>query len=82
MIFYALEPWGWTDEEYKSARLLAMLHNVNVVKKRDVKKPSAFMRDMTKMVLDEMQSPIIYDEDDEQDKQAMIAQAKKDFGIT
>jgi len=78
-----LEPWGWHNEEYLTAILLAKLHNVNSAKKRDMKNPSDFIRDMQEAVLKEVQSPMIIDDDiTEEEKQKVIAQVKKDFGLT
>ena len=77
-----LEPWGWHNEEYLTAAIVSMVHNTNVSKKRDAKKVSEFMRDMQKALLKEVKDEIIVDtEMDEADKQRMIEQAKKDFGI-
>ena len=46
--FYQLEPWGWHDQEYRTASLLAMLVNVNAGKRKHQKKVSDFERDMLK----------------------------------
>lgn len=40
--YYQLEPFGWQNQEYQTAAIIAMIHNVNAKK---AKKVSDFMRD-------------------------------------
>lgn len=49
--YYMIEPWGWHDMECRTGAILAMLNNVNVGKKKDLKKESYYMRDMTKLIM-------------------------------
>lgn len=51
--FYVLEPWGWHDREYRTSALLTMLNNVNA-KKSNRKEIKAFIRDMPKLVEQEV----------------------------
>jgi hypothetical protein len=45
--FYAIEPWGWQNDEYHFASILAILYNVNRdPKKKKAKPASDFMRNM------------------------------------
>lgn len=48
MRFYTLEPWGWHNQEYLFASIIAMLYNVNKGKKQKAKTPADFMRDIVK----------------------------------
>ena len=50
-LFYMIEPWGWHDNEYRTGATLAMLNNVNVSKKKDLKKEVDYMRDMPKLIM-------------------------------
>jgi hypothetical protein len=81
-IYYMLEPWGWHNEEYLAAAQIAMIHNTNVAKTKDAKKPSVYMRDMEKDVLEEIKSPVFVDDEmTETEIESIRAQVKKDFGI-
>lgn len=53
-LMYMLEPWGWQDAEYRTAAILAKLHNNNIAKKSDAKAPAFFMRDMEKELIKEL----------------------------
>lgn len=53
-LMYMLEPWGWQDAEYRTAAILAKLHNANIAKRSDAKAPAFFMRDMEKEILKEL----------------------------
>jgi cell wall assembly regulator SMI1 len=50
-LYYLLEPWGFHDREYRTAALLAKLHNINIGKRSQAKNEKDFMRDMPKEVL-------------------------------
>lgn len=81
-VYYALEPWGWHNEEFHAANLLAMLFNINrgKGKPRDAKE---FMRNMEKALLDalkEQKDPLEGMSFEEQ-RAYMVQQIKKDFGI-
>ena len=82
-LFYKLEPWGWHDEEYRTAVLLTMMHNVNATKKSEIHKVPDYMRDLAKAMLKEVkkQEIIVTGELSEREKEIIRAQAKKDFGI-
>jgi hypothetical protein len=53
--FYLIEPWGWYDREYRTGALLAKIHNSNVTKRADAKDVKDFVRDMPKLVANEIQ---------------------------
>lgn len=61
-LFYLLEPWGFHDREYRTAAILAQLHNVNTTKKRQAKQPVSYMRDMLKKVLEAIRNKMKKDE--------------------
>ena len=48
--FYQIEPWGFHDQEYRTASMLAMMANVNMSKKSRPKKVSDFIRNMPKLL--------------------------------
>jgi len=50
-LFYMIEPWGWHDNEYRTGAVLAMLNNVNISKKKDIKKEVDYMRDMPDLIM-------------------------------
>ena len=80
-LFYLIEPFGFVNDEYRAAAQLAMMYNANrgKGKAKDVKD---FMRDMQKAVLEEIkEQPDISDLPLEQQKEILIRQIKKDFGI-
>lgn len=78
-IFYALEPWGWHNEEYHAANLLAMLYNINRGKGK-VKEPRHFIRDMVTALLKE-ENDRIEGMSFEEQREYLMRQIKKDFGI-
>jgi len=45
-IFYLIEPWGWEDQEYRTAALLTMMHNTHIQKRNQAKKLTSFIRDL------------------------------------
>jgi hypothetical protein len=45
--FYALEPWGWQDREYRTAMTMAFFHNVYKKKNSPVARVGDYIRDMT-----------------------------------
>jgi hypothetical protein len=49
--YYKLEPFGWQDREYRTAAIVAMLHNVNA---KYTRKVGYFMRDPEKAVNDQI----------------------------
>lgn len=76
-IFYMLEPWGWENNEYLTAALMALLYNMNRGEGK-ARKVSEFMRDMETEVLNELQEkPNIED----LPREKVIELIKKDFGI-
>jgi len=79
-LFYLLEPFGFPDEEYRTAAALTLLYNINAGKgkNKDVKD---FMRDMPKAVLAEFTQPKGIEAFDETQRRRLIEQIKKDFGI-
>jgi len=48
--FYLIEPFGWHNEEYRTAAILTMLVNTAVSKKKDQKKIEDYIRDMPKLL--------------------------------
>ena len=77
-LFYMIEPWGFENDEYRTAVILAMLHNLNQVKKNKMKQPKEFMRDMQGEVLRRIQPrPDL----SEYTREQIIELIKKDFGI-
>ena len=81
-LYYVLEPWGWQNDEYRTAVLLAQNYNMRKPKKSHARKPSDFMRDMFKAAIREMsEPPDMAGMTDEQRREFIKAQIKKDFGI-
>lgn len=77
-MFSLLEPWGWQNEEYHFAALMAMLYNTNRGKKGKARDAKDFMRDMREAVLKELaETPDV----NQIPREVLIAQIKKDFGI-
>jgi hypothetical protein len=81
-IYYLLEPFGWHDEEYRTAIALTMFHNANRGKGKS-KKVKDFYRDMPSDILSHFQdTPRELDGMSyEQQREFIAAQIKKDFGI-
>ena len=83
-LFYSVEPWGWHINEYRLARLLAMLFNI--YKPADVAalQPSDFVSDISKVIEDhEAEQEMIkeYEGMSKEDKRAyVIGQLKLMFG--
>lgn len=81
-LYYALEPWGWHNQEYYAATLFALLYNVNRGKGKP-KQPKEFTRDMARALLDALRDkpdPLEGMSYTEQ-REYLIRQIKKDFGI-
>lgn len=76
-MFYLLEPWGWHDEEYRTASVLTMLYNANRGKGKP-RKLTDFMRKMATAVLNELQQP---PDLSQMSRDEIVAMVKKDFGI-
>lgn len=53
-LLYMLEPWGFPDKEYRTAAVIAQLHNNNTAKRSDLKTPDYFMRDMVDILYKEL----------------------------
>jgi hypothetical protein len=80
--FYMLEPWGWENNEYLFAMLAARIHNNNVSKQSDALDATSFMRDMDKLVLEELkEKPDLEELPIEKRREIILAAVKKDFGI-
>ena len=45
-----MEPFGWPDNEYRTAALLSQLANVNIAKKKNKTEVKDYMRDMSKLI--------------------------------
>jgi hypothetical protein len=54
-LFYQLEPWGWHDQEYRTAALLTQMWNVRVSKKSQAKQMDTYYRDMLKNVISNLE---------------------------
>ena len=48
--YYKLEPFGWQDNEYRTAALMTMLNNTAATKQSQTKKIDDFMRDPEKAI--------------------------------
>ena len=48
--YYAYEPWGWHDLEYRTSIILAQLWNTHATKKSQAKKVSDYIRNMEQLV--------------------------------
>lgn len=87
-IMYMLEPWGWHDAEFRTASIIAKLHNVNVSKKKDLKEPAFFMRDMEKIIVEHLEKirkendmPSLEEMDPEERKRLVKKSMKEFFGV-
>lgn len=78
-LFYLIEPFGFADNEYRTASLLAMLYNANRGKGK-AKGAKEFMRDMEKSVMDEIQAQSA--EPRKLTREEIEIQAKRFFGIS
>jgi hypothetical protein len=76
-LFYLVEPWGWPNDEYHTAAILAMLYNANRGKNktRDVKD---FQRNMLEAALRELAEPL---DITQIPRDELVKMIKKDFGI-
>lgn len=80
-LFSILEPFGWENDEYRAASLLALIYNVNKGKGK-AKTPKDFMRDTQAEILKQLeQAPDISDLPIEEQREILMRQIKKDFGI-
>ena len=80
-LFYLLEPWGWQNEEYYAAVNMAMLYNINRSKGK-VKEPKEFMRDLEGELLKQLEAERdLADLSVDEQREILIRQVKKDFGI-
>lgn len=84
-LFYAVEPWGWGNDEYLAASVMAKLHNNGITKKSDLKSAKHFMRDMPKEIFDELEREKKMQDFEElpfeERRQVALMQIRKDFGI-
>jgi hypothetical protein len=48
--YYKVEPFGWQNDEYRLAYLMALLYNKSVSKRSDAKSTKDFMRDPEKAI--------------------------------
>lgn len=83
-LYYMVEPFGWHDNEYRTAIELTMQYNANKGKGK-AKQVKDFYRDMPAEVLKQFTSdePAELDGMTFEQRRAYIqAQIKKDFGIT
>lgn len=83
-LFYSVEPWGWDVEEYRLARLLALLININRSKGTPLVRPEDLMRDINKVIQEQEDKQVMIKEFAEMprnEKRAfVIRQAKMLFG--
>jgi hypothetical protein len=54
-LMYLLEPWGWENEEYRTAAIVASLHNSKISKKSEAKGPDYFMRKVERDLLTKLE---------------------------
>jgi hypothetical protein len=76
-----IEPWGWQRDEENTARILAMLFNVN---NKQPKAPNDFVRDMPKDVIEAIRNASIPDMSNmsfEEKREFYRRHIMKDFGI-
>jgi hypothetical protein len=57
-LHYMLEPWGWQNLEYLVSAIMAMMLNVTIDEKHKKyrKSPGYFMRNMEKLITDQLNS--------------------------
>jgi len=80
-LMYAIEPWGWENQEYQTAALRSMLYNI-FAGSTDKTTPESFMRDRQSGVVDHlMQLAEItrFDEMPQEERNAIILQKAKQF---
>jgi hypothetical protein len=74
-LLYMLEPWGWEDREYRTAAILAQIHNANITKRNQAKTAAFFMRDMEAGILRQLKENSVPDLSD------MEPEARKEFEL-
>lgn len=83
-LFYSVEPWGWYPQEYRLARLLALLININRSKNTPLVQPEDFMRDINKVIQEKEDEQIMMKEfiemPHEEKRAFVVRQAKLLFG--
>jgi hypothetical protein len=77
-LFYMLEPWGFQNDEYRTASILTMLFNINRGKRKS-KSEKDFMRNLPKKVLEEIRK--LTADPEEMTDEEIIAAAQRNFGI-
>lgn len=84
-LHYLVEPWGWENQEYLMASVVAMIHNINQDKRSKMKNQKEFMRDMQNARLEALhrQAEIDYINSlsINERKEYLLPIIKKDFGI-
>ena len=78
---YAVEPWGWENQEYQTAALRAMIYNI-FAKPTDRKTAEFFMRDRQNGVVDhlmELAEVTRFDGMPQEQRDAIILQKAKQF---
>jgi hypothetical protein len=84
-LYNQVEPFGWHNDEYHYAILLAMLYNINRDSKQSARTPEDFMRDYQSEVMrlaDNMDIQNMLDRMTASDRKAFVVkQVKRDFGI-
>lgn len=87
-IYFMLEPWGFPDQEYRTAAVLAQINNSHVQKRSQLQKVDKRMRDMTKGILKHLQNLIsksrqqqAFDLDTEEGKRLASEQIIKNFEL-
>ena len=50
-LYYQLEPWGWHDDEYRTAALLTQMWNTRVSKQSQAKKVKDYIRNMPDLLI-------------------------------
>ena len=80
-LFNVIEPWGFPDQEYRTAALLAKLHNVNAGKRKG-KKLEFFMRDLPKAALNYLREKSWEAQEEKRTKlEQMSMDEKKNFFV-
>lgn len=83
-LFHMIEPWGWGNDEYRTAVLASLIYNVNRGKAK-AKEVKDFMRDIPKEIFDELTNLQKTEEFQElpleKRREIVLRQVKKDFGI-
>lgn len=79
-LFYILEPWGFQDQEYRTAALMSTIYNM-LRGKNKAKSPDDFMRDMLKGALAQLQPPPDLENMTDAEKENVRRAVKSFFGI-